>query len=79
MALLESFLADIETFLAERGMEASLFGREALRDPNFVFELRKGRCPNLRTIERVGEFMAQRTSKSMRSESSPASRLETAR
>jgi 2,4-dienoyl-CoA reductase-like NADH-dependent reductase (Old Yellow Enzyme family) len=78
MTLLESFLADIETFLAERGMEASLFGRDALKDPNFVFELRKGRCPNLRTIERVGAFMAQRTSKPLRAGSSSASRLETA-
>jgi 2,4-dienoyl-CoA reductase-like NADH-dependent reductase (Old Yellow Enzyme family) len=79
MTLLESFLADVETFLAQRGMEASLFGRDALKDPNFVFELRKGRCPNLRTIERVGEYMAQRTSKPGCSESSPASRLEAAR
>jgi hypothetical protein len=38
-------------------MEASLFGRSALKDPNFVFDLRKGRCPNLRTIQRVRAFM----------------------
>jgi hypothetical protein len=78
MSLLKSFIADVEAFLTERGMEASLFGRDTLKDPNFVFELRKGRCPNLRTIERVSAFMAQRTSKPMRAESSPASRLEAA-
>lgn len=57
MTLLESFLTDVEAFLSERGMEASLFGRNALKDPNFVFDLRKGRCPNLRTIQRVRAFM----------------------
>jgi hypothetical protein len=58
MTLLETFLVDVEAFLSERGMEASLFGRNALKDPNFVFDLRKGRFPNLRTIQRVRAFMA---------------------
>ena len=76
MILLESFLADVEDFLSEWSMEASLFGRNALKDPNFVFDLRKGRCPNLRTIERVRAFMAGFSSKSERAESHAISRLE---
>jgi hypothetical protein len=78
MTLLESFLADVEAFLSGRGMEASLFGRSALKDPNFVFDLRKGRCPNLRTIQRVRAFMAGASSKPMRAESQVVSRLEAA-
>ena len=76
MNLLESFMADIETFLSERSMEASLFGRRALKDPNFVFDLRKGRCPNLRTIQRVSAFMAAYSSKPARAKSPATSRLE---
>ena len=78
MTLLESFLVDVEAFLSERRMEASLFGRNALKDPNFVFDLRKGRCPNLRTIQRVRGFMAGHASKPARAESQPISRLEAA-
>jgi 2,4-dienoyl-CoA reductase-like NADH-dependent reductase (Old Yellow Enzyme family) len=78
MTLLESFLTDVEAFLSERHMEASLFGRNALKDPNFVFDLRKGRCPNLRTIQRVRAFMAAYSSKPARAESHTTSRLERA-
>jgi 2,4-dienoyl-CoA reductase-like NADH-dependent reductase (Old Yellow Enzyme family) len=78
MTLLESFLADVEAFLSERSMEASLFGRKALKDPNFVFELRTGRCPNLRTIQRVRAFMAGYSPKSLRTESHATSRPEAA-
>ena len=78
MTLLESFLVDVEAFLSERGIEASLFGRSALKDPNFVFDLRKGRCPNLRTIQRVRAFMAAHSSKPARAESQAVSRLEAA-
>ena len=76
MTLLESFLADVEAFLSARRMEASLFGRNALKDPNFVFDLRKGRCPNLRTIQRVRAFMTAYSSKPARTESHATSRLE---
>jgi 2,4-dienoyl-CoA reductase-like NADH-dependent reductase (Old Yellow Enzyme family) len=79
MTLRESFLADVEAFLSERRIEASLFGRNALKDPNFVFDLRKGRCPNLRTIQRVREFMLARASKPDRSDSSATSELGAAR
>jgi len=79
MTLLESFLVDVEAFLSERGMEASLFGRNALKDPNFVFDLRRGRCPNLRTIQRVRAFMAGYSSKPAGVDSQAISRLEAAR
>jgi hypothetical protein len=33
----------IETYLRRSGMTATRFGREAVRDPRFVFDLRGGR------------------------------------
>jgi len=71
-------MADVEAFLSERSMEASLFGRRALKDPNFVFDLRKGRCPNLRTIQRVSAFMTAYSSRPVRTESQAISALDAA-
>lgn len=52
-----SFLAQIEAFLERQGMSATAFGSEAVKDPNFVSDLRAGRMPSLRLVERVDEFM----------------------
>lgn len=38
-------------------MPATRFGREAVRDPRFVFDLRRGREPRPGTIERVRAFL----------------------
>jgi len=38
-------------------MPAARFGREAMKDPRFVFDLRRGREPRQRTIERVRAFL----------------------
>lgn len=62
--LTEQFLAEIETYLAVNGMDATAFGRQSLNDPNFVFDLRKNkRSPSARTIDRVREFMRSSRSK----------------
>lgn len=37
-------LAEIEGFLAEVNMLPRTFGRLAMRDPRFVFDLRRGRA-----------------------------------
>lgn len=47
----------VEGFLAAKQMTATAFGREALGDPTFVFELRRGRKPNLDVISRIITFM----------------------
>lgn len=60
MSLLEEFRVEVEAFLIDRKVEAATFGRDVLKDPNFVFDLRAGRSPNLRTIERVREYMRER-------------------
>ncbi|HLH92565.1 MAG TPA: hypothetical protein VKX28_29400 [Xanthobacteraceae bacterium] len=55
-----AFLAEIEAFLQRAGMSPSGFGRAALRDPNFVRDLRGGRAPSLRLVDRARAFMAAR-------------------
>lgn len=57
MSIRDDFLAEVEQFLEEQLLEPSAFGVKALKDPGFVFALRKGRAPNLRTIQRVKDFM----------------------
>lgn len=56
-SLSAQFLNQIETYLATTGMKPTVFGREVMGDPKFVFDLRKGRSPSLRTIERVQSWM----------------------
>ena len=58
-SLSEQFLAEIETFLANAGMDPTKLGKESLNDPNFVFDLREGRSPSARTIDRVRSFIAK--------------------
>ncbi|MBB6123329.1 hypothetical protein [Sphingobium subterraneum] len=47
----------IETFLRESGMAPTRFGRDAVRDPRLVFDLRNGREPSARMTKRVEHFM----------------------
>jgi len=58
MSLLQSFCDRVEDFLARTGMAPSRFGAEACNDRRFVFDLRAGRSPYLRTIEKVEAYMA---------------------
>jgi sulfate adenylyltransferase subunit 2 len=57
----QSFLTEIEQFLATAGLEPTALGKNALGDPNFVFDLRKGRSPSTRTIDKVRSWIAQQT------------------
>ena len=43
------------------GLDPTAFGKQALGDPNFVFDLRKGRSPSTRTIDKVRGWIAQQT------------------
>ncbi len=54
---MDPFLAAVETYLKSSGLDATTFGKQALGDPSFVFDLRKGRSPSLRTIEKVRAAM----------------------
>lgn len=54
------FLERVEAYIAQRkDLTATGLGREAVRDPNFVFDLRRGRSPSLSVVERVLRFMAE--------------------
>ena len=50
-------LRDVELFLRASNIPAATFGRVAMGDPRFVFDLRNGREPRTRTIERVRAFL----------------------
>lgn len=54
----KSFRDEVERFLLETKIEPTRFGREALKDPRFVFDLRKGRSPSGRTMDRARDWMA---------------------
>jgi len=47
----------IERFLREHDMPPTRFGREAVRDPRFVFDLRLGREPRPETQQRVHAWL----------------------
>ena len=50
-------LREVEKFLKSSNVPAARFGREAMGDPRFVFDLRRGREPRPRTIERVRVYL----------------------
>ena len=53
----QSFLTDIESFLTDAEIDSTTLGKQALGDPSFVSDLRKGRSPSSRTMERVRNWM----------------------
>lgn len=58
MLTAETFLASIESFLKDSGMSATAFGKAVANDPNFVADLRGGRMPGLRLVEKAQTYMA---------------------
>lgn len=55
---LDNLLSRIEQFLASTGMSPTVFGRQVLKDPNFVFDLRNGkRSPSIRTAEKIYSYI----------------------
>lgn len=52
-----TLLRRIERYLRSSGTPPTRFGREALRDPRFVFDLRQGRQPGPSTTRRVAAFL----------------------
>jgi hypothetical protein len=50
-------LREVEKFLRANNTPAARFGREAMGDPRFVFDLRRGREPRPSTVQRVKAFL----------------------
>ena len=58
MKLRDQVAEEIEAFLIKTGMPAATFGRNALADPAFVFDMREGRDMKSSTIDKLREYMA---------------------
>lgn len=52
-----SMLHIVEQFLRETGMAPTRFGRDAVRDPRIVLDMRNGRLPSERMCRRLGRFI----------------------
>ncbi|HZT90342.1 MAG TPA: hypothetical protein VFA12_20545 [Stellaceae bacterium] len=52
-------IAEVEAFLYTHRMTPTAFGRDALGDPTFVFEIREGRECRRSTVKRAREQMAR--------------------
>jgi len=50
-------LREIEKFLRRSEIAPTRFGREAVGDPRFVFDLRNGRDPRPGTVQRVLAYL----------------------
>jgi len=50
-------LPRIERYLRRSKMKPAVFGRAAVRDPRFVFDLRLGREPRITTERRVHAWL----------------------
>jgi hypothetical protein len=53
----KTFLSEVEAFLTRTGMKATAFGLDCVNDPNLVHDLRVGRMPSLRLVEKVSAFI----------------------
>ena len=52
-----NILRKIESFLRDTGMAPTRFGRDAVRDPRLVFDIRNGREPSPKMIQKIEHFM----------------------
>ena len=50
-------LRDVENFLRNSRVAPARFGREAMGDPRFVFDLRNGRDPRPETVARILAYL----------------------
>ena len=50
-------LQRIDAYLRSTRVSVTRFGRDAVGDPNFVLDLRDGREPRRRTVQRVIQFI----------------------
>ena len=50
-------LRDVEKFLRRSDVAPTRFGRDAMGDPRFVFDLRNGRDPRPQTVAKVRAYL----------------------
>lgn len=57
----EELVEKIEAFITRHEMAETRFGRDAVRDPNLLSDLRAGqRLPGLTKLNRIADFMRQK-------------------
>lgn len=54
-----TLLQTVERALQALSLSPTAFGREAIKDPALVFDLRRGRAPSPKTERRVRAFIAE--------------------
>lgn len=54
---MNEFLKRIELFLKQSGMSATSLGIKALKNPRFVFDIRKGNGCTVKSMQKVDDFM----------------------
>lgn len=52
-------LWEVEKFLRSSKIAPTRFGRDAVGDPRFVFDLRRGREPRAVTVKRVRAYLQE--------------------
>ena len=50
-------ISDIEAFISAHDLTERRFGELALNDKNFVSDIRDGRSPSLKTVDKLKRFM----------------------
>jgi hypothetical protein len=53
----EAFVARCERFVARHDLAPSRFGRDAVNDPRFITDMRRGKVPRPATMDKVEEYM----------------------
>ncbi|WP_185829283.1 hypothetical protein [Sphingomonas ginkgonis] len=50
-------LREVERYLDNSKVPATKFGRMVMKDPRFVFDLRRGREPRAQTMAKVRQYL----------------------
>lgn len=59
MATPESILARVDAYLVGKAVTPTAIGKAIAGDPNFIFDLRHGREPRRKTLEKVAQRMGR--------------------
>lgn len=62
MSVQDKFIQRVERWLKRTGTSHRQFGLATMSDPNFVKDIREGRSPGARTIDKIDNWMAEHPS-----------------
>lgn len=57
MDVIGELLKRITAYCSRQGISEGAFGREAMNDTSFVADLRGGRSPTMRTLDKLDRFL----------------------